>query len=389
MGNKQGCCFRKDVNLTLEFNSAREDYNKKIKSKENIKRITKIQAAWKSGKLRLKLGNKLKNILTKYKETNPSFNLLEVRPGVRELGLSLKPPQLNSRVQEILNNIGPFMIEDKEKTILNSHKLFSKGYVLMENNVIYKGYWSLKGDREGYGELFYTDGSKFEGFFQNDIMNGRGRIVNIQGDYYEGELKNDKANGVGKYISAERVTYIGYWENDKQHGKGEEIYPDGSRFEGQFINGDKNGKGKFIWQDGSVYEGNFNKNAIHGKGMYRWKDGRMFKGDWVNNKMEGFGIFIWPDKKKYIGMYKEDKKSGYGIFYWPDGRKYEGSWFNGKQNGFGIMTINGLKRYGEWKIGKKIRWINENSEDFETNFGKYKQIFNQEFFKSLNSEANL
>jgi hypothetical protein len=88
-------------------------------------------------------------------------------------------------------------------------------------------------------------------------------------------------------------------------------------------------------------------------------------------------------------MYKEDKKSGYGIFYWPDGRKYEGSWFNGKQSGYGIMIINGLKRYGEWKIGKKIRWINENSQDFEANFGKYKQIFNQEFFKSLNSETNL
>ena len=389
MGNKQGCCFTKDVNLNLEFNAGRDDFIRKIKSKENVKKITKIQAIWKSGKARLKLGNKLKNIISKYKGCFQYFNLQEIRPGVRELNNNETSAQLHPKVKEILSNIGPFMIEDKEKAILTSHKLISKGYVLMENNVIYKGFWSMKGDREGYGELFYTDGSKFEGFFVNDTMSGRGRIINVQGDYYEGELFNDKANGVGKYISAEGVTYMGYWENDKQHGKGEEIYPDGSRFEGQFINGDKNGRGKFIWQDGSIYDGNFNKNAINGKGVYRWKDGRMFRGDWVNNKMEGYGVFIWPDKKKYIGMYKEDKKSGYGIFYWPDGRKYEGSWLKGKQNGYGIMTINGMKRYGEWKYGKKIRWINENSEDFESNFGKFNQLFNQEFFKSMNSEGNL
>jgi hypothetical protein len=362
---------------------------RKVRSKTNLKRISKVQAAWKGSRLRDKLKNKLKFIIRKNRsDFTGLLNLEDIRPGIRELRPDESIPKLHVKVQDIINNIGPFMIEEKELSLANSSRLVKKGPILMENNVIYKGTWSYKADREGFGELFYTDGSKFEGFFQNDTMHGRGRIVNIQGDYYEGELENDKANGFGKYISADGVSYIGYWENDKQQGRGEEIYPDGSRFEGQFVNGDKQGRGKFMWQDGSNYEGNFTKNVIQGKGKYRWKDGRIFKGDWVNNKMEGFGVFIWPDGKKYIGMYKDDKKSGDGVFFWPDGRKYEGSWFKGKQNGYGIMTINGLKRFGEWKFGKKIRWINENSEGFDANFAKLKNLLSHDLSVSLNNISN-
>ena len=391
MGNR--CCIRKDVNTNLEFNAVREDYYKKVKAVVgNEKKIITIQSLGKGKKLRDKIMMKVRKFIRKSKsersEGEGVFVLDEVRPGIRQLRPEEKIPQLNNKVIEILKNVGPFMIEEKEMTLIKNEKLIKLGPVIMENNVIYKGTWSSKGDREGFGELFYTDGSKFEGFFVNDSMNGRGRIINIQGDYYEGELFNDKANGFGKYISADGVTYIGYWENDKQHGKGEEIYPDGSRFKGNFLNGDKQGRGKFMWHDGSNYDGSFFKNIIQGKGTYIWKDGRIFKGDWINNKMDGFGVFIWPDKKKYIGMYKDDKKSGDGVFFWPDGRKYEGSWFKGKQHGFGIMTINELKRYGEWKLGKKMRWINEKSEGFEFIFDKYKNLFNEELSNSFNSISN-
>ena len=382
------CCIRKDVNTNLEFNAGREEFVKKVKSGGNMKRIVKIQALWKGKKLRDKFKSKQGNKARSKSLFEGVFVLDEVRPGVSELTLEEKFPLLNFKVLEILNNIGPFMIEEKEMSLVNNTILIKMGPVIMENNVIYRGTWTPRGDREGFGELFYTDGSKFEGFFLNDTMNGRGRIINVQGDYYEGELINDKANGFGKYLSSDGVTYIGYWENDKQHGKGEEIYPDGSRFEGNFENGDKQGKGKFMWQDGSNYEGCFVKNAIQGKGSYRWKDGRIFKGEWLNNKMEGFGVFIWPDKKKYIGMYKDDKKSGDGVFFWPDGRKYEGSWFKGKQNGFGIMTINGIKRYGEWKFGKKIRWINENSDGFEANFKNYDNLLNRDISININNISN-
>jgi len=68
-------------------------------------------------------------------------------------------------------------------------------------------------------------------------------------------------------------------------------------------------------------------------------------------------------KKKYVGQYKEDKKHGYGVFIWPDSRKYEGFWSNGKQHGYGIMVISGVKKFGEWKNGQKLMWIEENEEN--------------------------
>ena len=94
-------------------------------------------------------------------------------------------------------------------------------------------------------------------------------------------------------------------------------------------------------------------------------DNRVYKGEWKDNKMDGIGVFLWEDNKKYIGEYKNDKKDGFGIFIWPDGRRYEGGWHNGKQHGYGSMMIEGEKKYGEWRFGNRIRWLDENSEHIE------------------------
>jgi hypothetical protein len=44
----------------------------------------------------------------------------------------------------------------------------------------------------------------------------------------------------------------------------------------------------------------------------------------------------------------------------PDGRKYLGNWHKGKQHGNGTyITGKGEAREGEWKEGKRIRWLDE------------------------------
>ena len=43
---------------------------------------------------------------------------------------------------------------------------------------------------------------------------------------------------------------------------------------------------------------------------------------------------------------------------WPDGRQYDGEWLNGKQHGFGrYLSSSEQEKYGEWKEGKRLRWI--------------------------------
>lgn len=48
------------------------------------------------------------------------------------------------------------------------------------------------------------------------------------------------------------------------------------------------------------------------------------------------------------------------MFIWPDGRKYDGGWLDGKQHGFGkYYSSSGEIKYGEWKDGKRVKWITE------------------------------
>jgi len=292
-----------------------------------------------------------------------------------------------------LNNLLPkFELTDKEEYEINNtnNKIIA---ILYPNKSIYKGMINEKGQREGFGKYFLSDGSIYKGFFYNNKMEGRGRMVNINGFVYEGEFKNGQSNGYGKYIALDGTTYKGTWSSDKQSGPGNEIYPDGSFYNGNFKNGKKNGFGKLVFKDKNVFEGHFVNNDINGEGAFYWKDGRMYIGNWSNNKMNGYGIFIWPDKKKYYGNYVNNLKEGLGTFYWIDGYKFEGFWKEGKQNGYGYITGNNGNKYGYWldgKLQKKIsdentiksidKKINDTKKqkeysNFMLNIGKYeKQI---------------
>jgi hypothetical protein len=101
---------------------------------------------------------------------------------------------------------------------------------------------------------------------------------------------------------------------------------------------------------------------MDGIGKITYTDGKMYIGEWKNNKMEGVGLFYWPDNKIFIGTYLKEMKNGFGIFIWPSGKIFQGYWINGKQHGFGLSSYKGICQVGEWRLGKKIRWIVENPE---------------------------
>jgi hypothetical protein len=275
----------------------------------------------------------------------------------------------NEIVQGIESKLGNFSLNDKE-SLVNSYTKLKKYCIRYSDSSIYKGYFNKLWQKEGYGVLYLPDGSKYEGFFTNNVMSGRGRLISSNGYYYEGNFALNCANGLGKFVNNDGAIYVGYWKNDRQHGLGEEVYQDGSRYEGNFEFGKKSGKGLFIFPDNSQYNGSFENNMFHGFGIYRWSDGRIYQGEWGNNKMHGKGIFIWPDKKKYIGGYEDDKKDGFGIFIWPDGKTYEGMWKDGKQHGYGriLITSPEYKTLGEWADGKKIKTINQGSYDEVNDF---------------------
>ena len=231
----------------------------------------------------------------------------------------------NPMIQRLNNLLPKFELTDKEEYEINNsnNKIIA---VLYPNKSIYKGMINEKGQREGFGKYFLSDGSIYKGFFHNNKMEGRGRIMNINGFVYEGEFKRGQSNGYGKYLALDGTSYKGAWLDDRQNGAGNETYPDGSFYTGNFKNGKKDGFGKLVFKDKNVFEGNFVNNDINGEGVFFWKDGRIFIGNWKDNKMNGYGIFIWPDRKKYYGNYINNLKEGFGIFHWNDGRKTKWIW---------------------------------------------------------------
>lgn len=253
--------------------------------------------------------------------------------------------------------------------VINSYPILNDKYeveikkpVEYEDSSIYYGEW-LKGSklRHGRGIQLWEDGTRYEGYFENNKANLKGKLIHSDGDIFEGNWFNGKAEGFGVYKHIDGSIYKGNWKQDKQHGKGEERWPDGSYYKGDYFLGKKQGNGIFAWADGSIYEGEFENNLINGKGKYIWNDGRVYIGSWQNNKMNGRGIFKWLDKRIYEGEYYNDKKQGYGVFSWPDGRKYKGCWSNGKQHGKGDFFNPIMKNWksGQWSYGKRLYWDDE------------------------------
>ena len=279
---------------------------------------------------------------------------------IKEVSIDYSTEQFenNSMITRLNHLLPKFELTDKEEYEINNtpYKIIA---ILYPNKSVYKGMINSKGQREGFGKYYLSDGSIYKGFFHNNKMEGRGRMVNINGFIYEGEFKNGHSNGYGKYVALDGTTYKGTWQNDKQNGIGNEIYPDGSFYNGNFRDGKKNGIGKLVFKDKNIFEGNFVNNDINGEGAYYWKDGRIYIGNWVDNKMNGYGIFIWPDKKKYYGNYINNLKEGFGCFFWNDGHKFEGFWKEGKQNGYGVMSGNKGNKYGYWIEGKLQSKIND------------------------------
>ena len=57
----------------------------------------------------------------------------------------------------------------------------------MSNGAFYKGSFDLSRKvRCGPGIQFWEDGSKYEGYWDNDTANGYGRLIHSDGDAYEG-----------------------------------------------------------------------------------------------------------------------------------------------------------------------------------------------------------
>lgn len=56
--------------------------------------------------------------------------------------------------------------------------------------------------KDGLGVLIWQDGSKYQGQFKADKMEGNGRMTQANGSMYQGQWANGMANGSGTFVDS-------------------------------------------------------------------------------------------------------------------------------------------------------------------------------------------
>jgi len=74
--------------------------------------------------------------------------------------------------------LGAFQVSEED-----TPQFVVKGPIEMENGVRYYGQFN-NGMRNGLGKQVWPDFTLYEGFWQDDLQSGRGRLITSKGDVY-------------------------------------------------------------------------------------------------------------------------------------------------------------------------------------------------------------
>jgi hypothetical protein len=186
----------------------------------------------------------------------------------------------------------------------------------------------------------------YEGDFVNGLFNGQGKLTRSDGSYYDGEWQNSKKHGVGITYSSGRKMKV-YYENNTlirdeainsdavitsnspttqtttkildcnkeycHNTLGSLKYKDGSVYTGEFINGKGEGNGKCKYANGDKYEGGWKNHAPHGQGIMHFAKGTIYAAIWDNGvpkqKIASTSPPIIAQETKTTPINKSDKKT--------------------------------------------------------------------------------
>ncbi|EGR30240.1 protein kinase domain protein [Ichthyophthirius multifiliis] len=132
-------------------------------------------------------------------------------------------------------------------------------------------------------------------------------------------------NGYGNLTFSNGGVYKGFWKINKMHGKGTLYYPNGQKaYEGYWYEDQFNEYGHLFNNKFKIFNTKFD-----------YKDFSQIKNQWIKyegefnfDKKQGFGTIFLANGEKYIGNFKQDKIHGYGMFYDINGQCISGYWEN-------------------------------------------------------------
>ncbi|PHT97895.1 Phosphatidylinositol 4-phosphate 5-kinase 7 [Capsicum chinense] len=173
----------------------------------------------------------------------------------------------------------------------------------------------------GKGKYTWSDGSVYDGCWEEGKMTGEGRLVWPSGASYEGEFSGGYLHGFGVFSGSDGSIYRGVWRMNTQHGIGRKQYQNSDVYDGCWKEGVREGSGRYAWSNGNMYIGNWKDGKMFGRGVMKWFDGDLFDGCWLNGLRHGSGCYRFADGSYYFGVWTKGLKDGHGMFY-PAGSKH-------------------------------------------------------------------
>ncbi|KAJ8977281.1 hypothetical protein NQ317_015566 [Molorchus minor] len=78
-----------------------------------------------------------------------------------------------------------------------------------EDGSVYVGMWSNEGKRHGEGHIRFSDGTRYDGSFENGLFHGLGVLIFADGAKYEGEFYQGWFHGYGVFWRADSMRHEG------------------------------------------------------------------------------------------------------------------------------------------------------------------------------------
>jgi len=192
------------------------------------------------------------------------------------------------------------------------------GKYISENGTIFEGYF-VNNILNGEGKIEFTNGTIFEGYFVNNILNGEGKIEFTNGTIWKGTFVDDKLNGDGEKNFADGTIWKGTFVDNRLNGTGEVTFADGTVWKGIFVDNMLNGVGTMIRENGIVLDGHFVNNKLNGKGKITFDERHVWEGYFVDNELNGEGKMTFADGTVLRGVFVKDELSGEGKMTFADG----------------------------------------------------------------------
>jgi len=251
----------------------------------------------------------------------------------------------------------------------------------------------LYGVMQGYGTLFWKDGSYYSGQFVNNSKSGEGTLFYSNGDIFTGLWADEAKAGQGKYMFSKGGEYSGGFSSGAFNGDGkfDILHPndDWEHFTGQYEGGYRK-TGNYKLSTGDVYDGHFTGQAAEGKsadlgtgqgtydgeGKYIWSCQKEYTGYFKNGQPDGEGTMTYPEGWTYEGSFEDGKFDGHGKFTWGPDNYFEGEFKNGEMTGNGVYyTAEG--GFYDSSVGLYYPNSGDKSEFYEAHFDgktlRYKQ----------------